>query len=67
VGHNEEPRPDLRGAHVESANSRPLRIVPEAGKVPENSIKATPSEGSDVLDRDEPRPEFPDDARELEP
>jgi hypothetical protein len=49
------------------AQTRPLRIEPEAGKVPEHSVKATSSQPWRVLDECEDRLDFRDNAGELAP
>lgn len=39
----------LGGAHEVSADTIPLRIIPERGKVPENTVEPASSEGGHVL------------------
>ena len=57
----------MRGAKVGRSQSEPLRIIPAAGKVPENSLQPPSSERWDVLHVHELGSNHANDARELGP
>ena len=55
----------MGSANVDSSETSPFRIIPERGKVFEDSSKATGPEGRDVFRDDTRRPRLPDDAGKL--
>lgn len=52
VGENEDSPSPMRGTNGGSGDTIPLRIKPEFGQVPENSVKSSNSEGWHVLHED---------------
>lgn len=67
VGQNEQPRAGMGGASVARCKSRPLRIEPPGGKVPQDLTEPRDREFGDVLDDDDVRADRSDDAVELGP
>ena len=69
VGHSEheEPFPSVRRANVGRAETRPLRIEPERGQIPENGSEAVSNDGWHVLQEDEPRSHVANDAEDKGP
>ena len=49
VGHDEDARPLVRGAHVARAYNRPFRVIPARGQAPENLVDPSNKEPWDVL------------------
>jgi len=67
VGHNEQAGATVRRSNVESANREPDRIVPERGKVPENSVDASRGEIAGVLHDNESRSKLANDPSHFAP
>jgi len=68
VGQNEHPLPCVWGTHGARGYNRPLRIVPEAGKVPENSEgRPVSKDACDVLHDDVPWSKEANNSGELGP
>jgi hypothetical protein len=55
VGQDEDSLPSVGCANVSRAESRPLRIEPERGKVGEDTVEAPAPERRDVLNEDQSR------------
>jgi len=67
VGNNPNAVSSVRGANGGSWYSVPLRIIPERGKVSENSAKPPSKQSCDVLHDDESGSYLANDASVLEP
>jgi hypothetical protein len=67
VGHDEDSLSSMRGTHVACAKSRPLRIVPELGKVSENSACSPSKESCDIFNDHVLRSKLANDSSKLEP
>lgn len=67
VGHNPNSIARMRGANVGRWYAIPFSIVPERGQVPENIVKATRSEGFNVLQQEHSRSKLPNDTSALAP
>ncbi len=57
----------MRSSDVGRANTRPLRIEPEAGQVGEHVLEPSSEEPADVLQEDDARSKIANGAGELEP
>jgi hypothetical protein len=57
----------VRRANVRRSEAAPLRIEPEAGQFPENAVEAQGNVPSWVLQHDESRLHFANDARNVRP
>jgi len=53
VGHNEDPVPDMRGTKGGSRDTVPFRIVPDLGKINEDTGKTLPVESRHIFDNNE--------------
>jgi hypothetical protein len=67
VGHKPEPVPLVRGANVGSSQHSPPRVIPEFGKVAEDSSKPSMNERWGVLHEDESGSYFANHPRHLSP
>lgn len=67
VGHNEEPRTLVDRTNGRRRYSFPLRIVPERGKVSENSMQSSLGDGGHVFHNDESRSNVANNSSELAP
>ena len=64
---DEDSLSSVGGAHIGCTKSRPLRIVPERGKVSENSLHPPNKERCHIFNDDESRSKNANDPCELAP
>lgn len=67
VGQEPEAITAVGGANGGSAETRPLDIEPEIGKVPKEVVQSSSGQGRDVLGEDQRRRDLPDDAGDVRP
>lgn len=67
VGQDEQASSEMGRPDVGCSKHIPLRIEPEGGQIPENSIKPSNSESCDVFHEHEPGSKHANDASELGP
>ena len=67
MGQQEESVPRVSGSNIGRSVSTPLRIEPERGKISEDDFEPFRPEGCDVLNDDQSRLYFFDDASKLLP
>jgi hypothetical protein len=67
VGHDPEAAAAMGAANGGRAETRPLDIEPEVGKVPKDVVESSTHQGRHILEERESRTDFVDDSGDMRP